>query len=188
MVCHHVSLTFQLLVGTRQRVKLFLNDSRRIYGNTNLASTNNEDKRVFLGREARRAVGPTASSKRFIHLHTLVSNSAPGERVAGAVYLEAAYSFALYDPKVGDWHLDLPVLQKQLELFAKQTRYSRPIVHQLIDTDLPVFLKDLQNMRDYWENPPKREPDPPSPTAADHVSFSAYRATKSAFRIHISRS
>jgi non-heme chloroperoxidase len=98
------------------------------------------------------------------------------ERIAGAVYLEAAYSFALYDPEVGDWHLDLPVLQKQLELFAKQTRYSRPIVHQLIDADLPVFLKDLQNMRDYWENPPKRAPDPPSPTAADHASFSAYQA------------
>jgi non-heme chloroperoxidase len=98
------------------------------------------------------------------------------ERIAGAVYLEAAYSFALYDPEVGDWHLDLPVLQKQLELFAKQTRYSRPIVHQLIDTDLPVFLKDLQNMRDYWENPPKRDPDPPSPTAADHASFSTYQA------------
>jgi non-heme chloroperoxidase len=98
------------------------------------------------------------------------------ERIGGVVYLEAAYSFALYDPEVGDWHLDLPVLQKQLELFAKQTRYSRPIVHQLIDTDLPVFLKDLQNMRDYWENPPKGEPDPPSPTASDHASFSAYRA------------
>lgn len=97
------------------------------------------------------------------------------ERIAGAVYLEAAYSFAFYDPEVGDWHLDLPVLQRQLELFAKQTRYSRPIVHQLIDTDLPVFLKDLQKMRDYWENPPKREPDPPPPTAADHASFSAYR-------------
>ncbi|QEE31252.1 alpha/beta hydrolase [Terriglobus albidus] len=98
------------------------------------------------------------------------------ERIAGAVYLEAAYSFALYDPKVGDWHLDLPVLQKQLELFAKQTRYSRPIVHELIDTDLPVFLKDLQNMRDYWENLPQRGSDPPPPTAADRASFPAYRA------------
>jgi pimeloyl-ACP methyl ester carboxylesterase len=97
------------------------------------------------------------------------------ERIAGAVYLEAAYSFALYDPKVGDWQLDLPVLQKQLELFAKQTRYSGPIVHQLIDTDLPVFLKDLQNMRDYWENPPQRPPDPPQPTPADRASFSVYR-------------
>jgi pimeloyl-ACP methyl ester carboxylesterase len=98
------------------------------------------------------------------------------EHIAGAAYLEAAYSFALYDPKVGDWQLDLPVLQKQLELFAKQTRYSRPIVHQLIDTDLPVFLKDLQKMRDYWENPPQRAPDPPPPGAADRASFSAYRA------------
>jgi non-heme chloroperoxidase len=31
-------------------------------------------------------------------------------------------------------------------------------------------------MRDYWENPPMREPDPPSPAAADRASFSAYRA------------
>lgn len=97
------------------------------------------------------------------------------ERIAGVAYLEAAYSFALYDPEVGDWQLDLPVLQKELALFAKQTRYSRPIVHELIDTDLPVFLKDLQNMRDHWENLPQRGPDPPPPSEADRASFSAYR-------------
>lgn len=98
------------------------------------------------------------------------------ERIAGVVYLEAAYSFALYDPEVGDWQLDLPILQKELALFAKQTRYSRPIVHELIDTDLPVFLKDLQNMRDHWENLPQRGPDPPPPSTADRASFSAYQA------------
>jgi pimeloyl-ACP methyl ester carboxylesterase len=31
-------------------------------------------------------------------------------------------------------------------------------------------------MREYWENLPRRNPDPLSPTADDHVSFSAYQA------------
>ena len=81
---------------------------------------------------------------------------------------------------VGALTMNKPVLVGESiageELSSIATRYPERIAHQLIDTDLPVFLKDLQNMRDYWENPPKREPDPPSPTAADRASFSAYRA------------
>src|SRR6516162_5714643 len=53
------------------------------------------------------------------------------ERVAGLIYLDAGYSYAYYDRSRGNLDIDLVELQKTL-------------VHELLETNLPGFERDLQ--------------------------------------------
>jgi len=71
------------------------------------------------------------------------------ERVAGLVYLEAAMAYAYYDGAHGDLDLDLIELQRKLdELRPGQGPPDRkPLIRELLETDLPVFEKDLREQQ-----------------------------------------
>jgi pimeloyl-ACP methyl ester carboxylesterase len=78
------------------------------------------------------------------------------DRVAGLVYLEAGYPFALYDSKLGDVDIDTAVV-----LRAMQTLTSSPVpeeqhtaVKQLIQ-DLPRYVQELQTLDQRMQNAPK---------------------------------
>jgi non-heme chloroperoxidase len=71
------------------------------------------------------------------------------EKVAGLIYLDAAYAYAYYDHSVGDLTIDLVELLKKLEQLqpGKGAGDPRPLIQQLMETSLPGFEKDLQEMQ-----------------------------------------
>ena len=95
------------------------------------------------------------------------------ERVAGLIYLEAAYAQAYYDSSLGNFYVDLPELQKKLEQLRSTNRLTdqKPFIQDLLQTVLPRFEKDLKNQQ---ELPP--ETVLPDPTPADLESYEALRS------------
>src|SRR5271163_1353271 len=80
-----------------------------------------------------------------------VGSRYPG-KVAGLVYLEAAYAFAYYDSSLGD--LNIEVVESRRKLEELQSNFlldRRPLIEELLETNLPRLekvlrekLKDLQ--------------------------------------------
>ena len=68
------------------------------------------------------------------------------EKVAGLIYLEAAYPYAYYDPSLGDITIDSNELRKKLALLSPKTGSPDEgrIVQELLENSLPRFEKDLQ--------------------------------------------
>lgn len=68
------------------------------------------------------------------------------EKVAGLIYLDAAYSYAYYDRSRGDFTIDLMELRKKLDQLVpgKGPADSRPLIQELLETTLPGFEKDLR--------------------------------------------
>ncbi len=85
------------------------------------------------------------------------------ERVAGLVYLDAAWSFAYYDNSLGDLAIELmDVKQKIAELQAAFLQDPRPLIQELVETGLPKLEKVL---REWLE---ELEATPPAILAARH--------------------
>jgi non-heme chloroperoxidase len=62
------------------------------------------------------------------------------EKVAGLVYLDAAYVYAFYDPAgAGNWVVDLPDLQRKLQQLriGEGPRDVMPLIRELLTTTLP---------------------------------------------------
>lgn len=68
------------------------------------------------------------------------------EKIAGLIYLDAAYSYAYYDPSRGDLNIDLIELLKKLEQLqpGEGPRDQRPLIQDLLETSLPAFEKELR--------------------------------------------
>lgn len=71
------------------------------------------------------------------------------EKVAGLVYLDAAYGYAFYDRSRGDLNIDLSELEAKLEAIrpGKARGDTRPLLQELLSTNLPAIQKDLQEMQ-----------------------------------------
>lgn len=97
------------------------------------------------------------------------------ERVAGLVYLDAAYSYAFYDTSRGDLDIDLDVVRDQIDRLQSGAGNQKQLIQQLLQTTIPRFEKDLtQRQEDEIKRP--RVSNPPPATAADLESFDTYRA------------
>jgi non-heme chloroperoxidase len=94
------------------------------------------------------------------------------EKVAGLIYLDAAYSYAYYNSSVGDFTLDLQLLQKKLNQLDGSS-FDPKLIDELLQSDLPEFERDLRQRRELLAVMPKSFSPP---TAADRASFAAYRA------------
>jgi pimeloyl-ACP methyl ester carboxylesterase len=68
------------------------------------------------------------------------------ERVAGLIYLDAAYPYAYYNAERGDPDIDLIYLRNKLALLApgNEPPDTRPIIRELLEKDLPQYEKDLR--------------------------------------------
>ena len=67
------------------------------------------------------------------------------DKVAGLVYLDAAYSYAYYDSSLGDLNIELIETKRKLEeLQAKFLRDTRPLIQELLETDLPRLERALR--------------------------------------------
>jgi pimeloyl-ACP methyl ester carboxylesterase len=96
------------------------------------------------------------------------------ERVAGLIYLDAAYWYAYYDRSRGNLNIDLQELLRKLNQLqpGRGPLDLKPLVQELLQTSLPEFERDLKEMRPDLQN----EPQPPAPTADDRRNFLAWRA------------
>lgn len=74
------------------------------------------------------------------------------DKVAGLVYLDAAYSYAYYDSSLGDLILELVELRRKLEeLQSRFLEDTRPLIQELLEADLPrlerVLLERQKDLR-----------------------------------------
>jgi non-heme chloroperoxidase len=77
-----------------------------------------------------------------------VGSCRPG-RVAGLVYLDAAYGYAFYDDSRGSLEIDVIELRQKLEklLLGRGPADARPLIQELLETDLPKLEGDLREKR-----------------------------------------
>lgn len=86
------------------------------------------------------------------------------EKVAGLIYIDAAYYYAYYyayyDRSRGDVDIDLMELQKKLEQLepANMPPDPKALVRELLETTLPGFEKDLRQMQKRLEIAPPLPP------------------------------
>jgi non-heme chloroperoxidase len=97
------------------------------------------------------------------------------EHVAGLVYLDAAYSYAFYDTKRGDFDIDLNGVRDEIDQLQSGVGDQKELIQQLLQTTIPTFEKDLKERQEDEIKRP-RVSNPPPPTAADLKNFDAYRA------------
>lgn len=91
------------------------------------------------------------------------------DKVAGLIYLDAGYAYALYSPEVGDARLDAEDLQKHLTAYLSTRGESdqRQVIADLL-AELPRLQKDLDTdqKRETLMPPPARQSGSESPLAA----------------------
>lgn len=85
------------------------------------------------------------------------------EKIAGLVYLDAAYPYALYNAKEGDLVLDTNDLRRSLEHGLNRPTISQYRAHlrTLMAHDLPQLSRDAQTMLNRVEGQPDGPPRPP---------------------------
>jgi pimeloyl-ACP methyl ester carboxylesterase len=91
------------------------------------------------------------------------------EKVAGLVYLDAAYSYAYYDPARGDFNIDLWALDGKLDKLKPGSglRDPRPIMSDVADS-LPAFERVLrQQIADFGVLAGRGRPGQPPPESPD---------------------
>jgi len=71
------------------------------------------------------------------------------ERVAGLVYLDAAYGYAYYDRARGDLNLDVSEIEAKLEAVrpGRARGDTRPVIQELLAVTLPAIQKELQELQ-----------------------------------------
>ena len=97
------------------------------------------------------------------------------DKIAGAVYLDAAYSYASYDPSVGELAFDLPELQKKLEQLST-SQGDVKLIDELLQTDLPLMERDPQRKKQYYELMAQVPADKGRKTAAGQASVAVVTA------------
>jgi len=77
------------------------------------------------------------------------------DKIAGLVYLDAAYSYAYYDSSVGDLNIELIEMKRKIEeLQTKFLQDTRPLIQELLETDLPRFQRVLRERQKDLEATP----------------------------------
>jgi non-heme chloroperoxidase len=94
------------------------------------------------------------------------------EKIAGLVYLEAAYWYAYYDAAHGGFDTDLADLKRKLDRFQGAATLDKKSVQEILDT-LPLFERALRDRLNEVEvTPPPMlaaqtsAPPPPAPVLA----------------------
>jgi pimeloyl-ACP methyl ester carboxylesterase len=88
------------------------------------------------------------------------------EKVAGLVYLDGGFSYAIYDRSLGGFGLDLADLSRKLERLQWTSMDSREqlqaLIRELLDTDLPAVASGLREYAQRLDSMPAGQ-KPPSP-------------------------
>jgi non-heme chloroperoxidase len=91
------------------------------------------------------------------------------DKVAGLIYLDAAYGYGFYDEAQGDFDVDMNALQAKLGQL-RESAYSKAIIQELLDTLLPNFERDLR------EEVKNQDAMPPAVRATQYAPFTGAAA------------
>jgi non-heme chloroperoxidase len=82
------------------------------------------------------------------------------ERVAGLIYLDAAYQYAYYDRSKGFLDIDVNEVQRKLEQLEPGKRPLDPtsLIDELLQTDLPDLERTLRQIEERLKNAPPQPP------------------------------
>lgn len=70
------------------------------------------------------------------------------EKVAGLIYLDATSTYAFYRPgDILSFGIDFFELQRKMEELQKREGNNKQLVQELLETDLPLFRKGLEEFR-----------------------------------------
>jgi non-heme chloroperoxidase len=85
------------------------------------------------------------------------------ERVAGLIYLDAAYPYAFYNRERGNYRIDRNELRRRLEeLEAARGPDERRVISQLLETDLRAFERSIrERLAQLPPTPPDARPAAP---------------------------
>jgi pimeloyl-ACP methyl ester carboxylesterase len=89
------------------------------------------------------------------------------EKVSGLIYLDAGYGYAFYDKTHGNLNIDLVYLKRALDrVDTGDAAADRKVMQELLDSHLPTFERDLQDIvKNLPDAPPGPPPPPPPPVA-----------------------
>jgi len=86
------------------------------------------------------------------------------EKVAGLVYLDAAYFYAFYDKAHGNFLIDRVYLQRALDrVDTGDPAADRKVMQDLSASLLPAVERDIQDLLKNTPDPPPRQGPPPPP-------------------------
>ena len=98
-------------------------------------------------------------------------------KVAGLVYLDAGYRYALYDTIIGDFQIDKNEAYRHLsQLLFAPPRDQKLLISQLLDSDLPALIKSLEDRRKSLEVGRRAPPTPGGAPLAHEQPFNLDRA------------
>jgi non-heme chloroperoxidase len=85
------------------------------------------------------------------------------EKIAGLIYLDAAYPYAYYNGALGDTMIDLIYLQRALTALMHPVRgqEQKARVKELAETSVPRFERELQTLEKHLQTMPDSAPAPP---------------------------
>ena len=113
------------------------------------------------------------------------------EKIAGLIYLDAADSYAFYDPARGDLQIDSIELRKKIDHLVAHDSDPRPLIAELLQS-IPQYEKNLREMQKLLQamepkSAPKQPvseepkaapnqpaPDPPAPIKAMLAGMQKY--------------
>lgn len=102
------------------------------------------------------------------------------EKVAGLVYLDAAYPYAFYDAARGDLNLDSIDVKRKLDQLGpgSSPQEQKQVLQELLKTDLPQLEKDLQERAKDLEYAPATIPKVQMPAPPLAIIAGAEKYTK----------
>jgi non-heme chloroperoxidase len=82
------------------------------------------------------------------------------EKVAGLIYLDAAYQYAYYDRSKGFLDIEVNEVRRKLEQLEPGKRPQNPksLIDELLQTDLPELERTLRQIDDRFKNAPPQMP------------------------------
>ncbi len=86
------------------------------------------------------------------------------ERVAGLIYLDAADSYAAYDPKEGDWLLDMIDVRQEIDALESGAPATHASLQKML-TSLVSLQKSVRDVDTQIALMPGAPPPPPPPIA-----------------------
>lgn len=82
------------------------------------------------------------------------------EKIAGLIYLDAAYQYAYYDRSKGFLDIDVNEVRRKLEQLepGKRPQDPRGLIDELLQTDLPNLERTLRQIDERFKNAPPQPP------------------------------
>jgi non-heme chloroperoxidase len=84
------------------------------------------------------------------------------EKIAGLIYLDAAYQYAYYDRSKGFLDIEVNEVRRRLEQLdlGKRPPNPKPLIDELLQTSLPELERTLRQIQERFKDAPTQPPAP----------------------------